>query len=758
MKAREIKTTGDVADIVPASISRRESKVVEFKKKTSLQQKLKHLYASDNYLPKLIDDPDLAEHSLEDYYVKLQIILKDGSSAPSSASYDQSEAIAGEKKPVELKDMFEPIDEAHTGANKLLLLGAAGIGKSTLMHYISYKWGCGDLWDEQYSYVFRLRLKNLLNDNWTKNPKYDLDEYALACFIHSCLPRDMRKEFKVEDINAHIGAGALFLLDGYDEVAGLVTGDGVARDVFDEVMEQKHIVMTSRPNAVGDAPHRLFGVGEDELRLLENIGLDQEGIEQYINHSLTDKSQAEAFREFLLQNAVVRGICTTPINMAMMCLIWQDKSVREKLAGEEFTLNTLYQQMIIWLGKRYLSKFADGGKGEDVTNYSDGQILASDELNFLKDLAFDGFIKGQLIIESNLIKEELRKEQHKALKIAEVNKYGLLRAEGEGNKVIDKNHVFIHLTFQEYLLALRLRDYLLEDQEVIDGQKASEFTADHRNEPKYLMSLKFLAGIIDDERFESDSKKTKLLVARFWEAVSCNIDGVIELGVEQKVKLLMHLLGQIRLDDTSNIKIPNLDKMQEFIDDVVKQNLFDWQTDILNSGYMSSGLKLYMREKLSADIADERELLAIFEILAGNRSFDDMEDIICKVLSYLNHDSWVLRKESIIFLSKVVPVDLSEDVKDRIVQSLFDGLRYELVDGKKKAPDVISAFDSSIGNILKTLKRAEEGLRLLEPLLKDDDSDVRGTAVSNLGEIIKAAPERAEQGLELLAPFIKERC
>ena len=29
----------------------------------------------------------------------------------------------------------------------------------------------------------------------------------------------------------------------------------------------------------------------------------------------------------------------------------------------------------------------------------------------------------------------------------------------------------------------------------------------------------------------------------FWESMTCNIDGFIELGIEKKVILLMHLLG-----------------------------------------------------------------------------------------------------------------------------------------------------------------------------------------------------------------------
>ena len=50
------------------------------------------------------------------------------------------------------------------------------------------------------------------------------------------------------------------------------------------------------------------------------------------------------------------------------------------------------------------------------------------------------------------------------------------------------------------------------------------------------MALKFLAGIIYKENNE------KLTIA-FWESMTCNIDGVIDLGIDRKVELFMNMLG-----------------------------------------------------------------------------------------------------------------------------------------------------------------------------------------------------------------------
>ncbi len=50
-------------------------------------------------------------------------------------------------------------------AGKVLVVGKAGVGKTSLMHYISYKWAINQLWNDDFNYFFRVRLKDL-NTGW----------------------------------------------------------------------------------------------------------------------------------------------------------------------------------------------------------------------------------------------------------------------------------------------------------------------------------------------------------------------------------------------------------------------------------------------------------------------------------------------------------------------------------------------------------------------------------------------------------------
>ena len=46
------------------------------------------------------------------------------------------------------------------------------------------------------------------------------------------------------------------------------------------------------------------------------------------------------------------------------------------------------------------------------------------------------------------------------------------------------------------------------------------------------------------------------LIEIFWEALTCNVDGILELGIERKIILLMHLLAQSKINGKFNSRIP----------------------------------------------------------------------------------------------------------------------------------------------------------------------------------------------------------
>ncbi len=134
-------------------------------------------------------------------------------------------------------------------------------------------------------------------------------------------------------------------------------------------------------------------------------------------------------------------------------------------------------------------------------------------MSFLEQIACESFVAIGKWVENKVV--ESKKD---ILDIDEVIEQGLLRREGQ-------NFQFIHLTFQEYLAACYLKNQLTDNN---TKHKAASFIGKHRNEPKYLMTLKFLVGMVSNDNNQE-------LIEIFWEAVTCNVDGILELGIERKL-------------------------------------------------------------------------------------------------------------------------------------------------------------------------------------------------------------------------------
>jgi len=119
--------------------------------------KLKNLYKSQNVIPQLIEvlADKKREQSIEDYYVKLNILL-----SSDSSSLVSSESVSGKKEEIELKDIFDKTKDKQT--NKILILGGAGVGKSTLMQYVANQWGSDKLWNDKFDCVYKITFKQLL--------------------------------------------------------------------------------------------------------------------------------------------------------------------------------------------------------------------------------------------------------------------------------------------------------------------------------------------------------------------------------------------------------------------------------------------------------------------------------------------------------------------------------------------------------------------------------------------------------------------
>ena len=188
-----------------------------------------------------------------------------------------------------------------------------------------------------------------------------------------------------------------------------------------------------------------------------------------------------------------------------MCILSNDLITLSIFKGNS-DISQLYQQVMVWLGKRFIAKCAPILKGTWLKNISAGDVWASDEFIIVKQVAYETFLHNISLGGDTIHKAASVVNNNKGM--TDVYKYGLLKVdnakatvdmltqerkqqmEADEDDLLNKEYSFIHLSFQEYLTACYLKE-LLSSTDPMVYKESAEWIGVHRNEPRYLLTLKF---------------------------------------------------------------------------------------------------------------------------------------------------------------------------------------------------------------------------------------------------------------------------
>ena len=313
------------------------------------------------------------------------------------------EEIYGTKTVIEVKNMF---DKCKDPMKKVLVLGRAGIGKSTFCRYVACRWAKGEIW-QQYHMVALIPLRSLTAERYPP-PSYD-KTYSLVDLLQDEYFRyDVRSDEDRELFQEQCRDGRiLWLLDGYDEFVQNIPAQ--LKDLFEHLCETQHHILTSRP----------YTINLSYTVQMEITGFTDDNIKQYVTNFFEHSSlQAQNVINFLKTNPNVWGVAHIPVNLELICTSWTDPNWSQT---ETTTITILYSKMIQLFCRRYLQK-----RGTSIENMHDIELHkeCEDELAFLGQVAFEGMQRNAVLLPPSITNKSLAGKKFTAPQICRLSSDG----------------------------------------------------------------------------------------------------------------------------------------------------------------------------------------------------------------------------------------------------------------------------------------------------------------------------------------------
>ena len=426
---------------------------------------------------------------LEQCYINLSIVENKEQQAKekllqhaqhSASVIGAYEEIYAVKTPIDVRDIFKT---CNTHEKRVLVFGRAGIGKSTFCRHVAYQWAIGSYW-AQYELLALIPLRQLTTDRYPPGREYSL----IDVIKKELFPLDLTAKENEELTQQFDAKKTLWILDGYDEI--VQTTPSHLQTLLEKLRKTPHHIITSRP---------YFNTLSYQVQM-EIIGFTDENIENYVHnffHQMQDEIEdaplkSERLVEFLKSNPNIWGVAHVPVNLELICSLWSDHEWSET---QQLTITRLYTMMAEWLCRRYLT-----AHGVSIQELSTTDVFeqCEEELRFVETLAFHAMKSNTILLRPALLKTAMDATKISRQKYSNSLNMGILKSvskQGISTQVEkNKDHYFVHLSFQEYFAARYLSNALQTSQ----TGESMEFIGQQKYNQRYTFLLSFTAGLLSE--------------------------------------------------------------------------------------------------------------------------------------------------------------------------------------------------------------------------------------------------------------------
>ncbi|TRX88006.1 hypothetical protein FHL15_011108 [Xylaria flabelliformis] len=438
-----------------------------------------------------------------------------------------------------LSSLFEPHtirDEEGKGrAQRILIRGRPGVGKTTLCKKIVHDFIHRQQWNDLFTRLLWIPLRNLESyqggynlTNLLREEYFPDEESPVINEIY-------------QELQKHDAGGSLFLLDGLDEIRQHLSHGSSLHRLVKTLLKQPNVIVTSRPSV--QLSEEEFGCFDLEL---ETIGFYSDQVREYVQQ-VTKNDETKEWTEksrkinnFINQHPLIGDLVRIPIQLDALCFAWDDVSSKEPQ-----TMTDLYQAIERGLWKKDAARLS----GEfSMKTFHRGEIEqhVGDEILLLEKLAFAGLYKNLTVFDANALStlsKDLAMRRGKTIDET-LRSLSFLRSSDVSSNNASRHYYFLHLTLQEYFAARYLtRKWVEGDSFKLPGSKesldATIFLCRYKYSEKFDIVWRFMAGLLS-----SDSECR----VRFFQVIQTQ---AVDLLGPAHQRLLMRCWFEIPVSDDS---------------------------------------------------------------------------------------------------------------------------------------------------------------------------------------------------------------